>query len=216
MTSIENHVSYALGNAQVKKWPFSHFYVENAFPHDFYRQMLGFLYKKEDYQGGTQYKGRKFADNSMIPGLEFMLGPEFMKAVITPFQGEFNRRFVGKTFTPRVDLRLIRDGKGYSIGPHTDAAWKVLSLLFYLPDDYSHQECGTSLYVPKQRGKVCPGGPHHKFEDFNLVTTVPYRPNSCMGFWKTENSWHGVEPVEADFNRDVLLYNIYEATPNGN
>jgi hypothetical protein len=209
MTSIENHVSYALGNANVKKWPFSHFYVENVFPQEFYDQILDTLREKSDFHGGTKYKGRTFADESIIPGTEFMLQGPFLRLILSLFPKEFAMRFPHGTFKPDVELRLIRDGKGYSIGPHTDAPWKVISLLFYLPADCSHAECGTSIYVPKDRDRTCAGGPHHKFDEFEQVVTAPYVPNACLGFWKSDNSWHGVEPVTADFDRDILLYNVY-------
>ena len=53
------------------------------------------------------------------------------------------------------------------------------------------------------------GSTHHKREQFDLLLTMPYRPNTVFAFLKTPNSFHGVEPVLArDVRRDLLLYGI--------
>jgi hypothetical protein len=47
------------------------------------------------------------------------------------------------------DLKLVNDKKNYGLGPHTDKLSKVISVLFYLPKDSTHQGTGTSIYIPK-------------------------------------------------------------------
>lgn len=212
LPDVEGHVLYALRNAQVKEWPFPHFYVEEVFPEDFYQTMVRELVGKADYkevQG--KYHGRTFAAQSCLPGLEWMAGERFLREVCAIFARHVKERFEGRNSGIYGDVRLIRDCKGYFIGPHTDAQWKVVSLLFYMAVDGWFQEHGTSVYLPKDRSFRCKGGPHHKFEAFDLIHTAPYLPNSCFGFFKTDNSFHGVEPIDADFRRDVLLYNVYES-----
>ena len=81
--------------------------------------------------------------------------------------------------------------------------------LFYLPRDESQSHLGTSIYVPEDAGFACPGGPHHPFELFRRVYTMPYVPNTLFAFLKTQNSFHGVEPLTgAAVRRDLLLYDI--------
>jgi hypothetical protein len=42
------------------------------------------------------------------------------------------------------------------------------------------------------------------------VATAPYLPNSLFGFVRTDNAFHGVEPViDLDARRDLLLYNLF-------
>lgn len=209
---IEGHVAYALRNAQVKNWPFPHFFAENVFPEDFYRGLVRELAQKDDFQAlEGRYNGRTFGKTDEFAGLAFMHEKPFLKHVCHIFKEAMQQRFKGEKTAVYHDLRLVRDGKGYSIGPHTDASWKVVSLLFYLPEDSFYSQCGTSLYLPKIFPEfTCPGGPHHDFADFKRIYTAPYIPNSCFGFFKTDNSFHGVEPLEYDFRRDVLLYNVYE------
>jgi len=205
-------LAYNLRNTTVRKYPFPHFFAEDVFPYDFYDELLTSLPPASDYSTGkSNYNGRLFADPSEAQELEFMKTHAFMVHVLNLFSTWHSSRYASNP-APEffTDLRFIRDGKGYKIGPHTDAPWKVVSLLFYLPKDYSLQELGTSIYVSKDPTFLCNGGPHYPFEQFERVFTAPFQPNSCTGFYKTANSFHGVEPITIPCTRDVLLYNIYD------
>ncbi len=206
--AVKEHMLYALRNAELKTWPFPHFYERNVFPHYFYEEIQQFLAKTREYKG-TDYENRKFASDSMIPGLEFMKSREFLQNILSIFPKQASERLGNTKAQVYLDLRLVRDGINYAIGPHTDATWKLVSLLFYLPSEWEYAEYGTSLFVPKDPTFRCEGGPHYPFEPFEKVYTAPFYPNSCLGFWKTNNSFHGVEAIPVQFDRDVLLYNIY-------
>ena len=208
------HTIYNLRNANVKTYPFPHFYVEKVFPSNFYWDLLESLPASDDYhKGDKEYAGRRFADPNDNPYLAFMKSKQFLWAMLDIFHDGVLQRFPDGKLQLSTDLRLVRDGKDYHIGPHTDAAWKMISLLFYLPPDDRLRKYGTSIYTPKDKNFRCPGGPHYPFEPFNLVTTAPFLPNTCFGFWKTDNSFHGVEPIDVECQRNVLLWNCYEAKP---
>lgn len=205
------HLKYKLLNSTVHQYPFAHFHAKNVFPVEFYDSIQRSLPTLDGYSThGTSYKGRKFAAPIKNGPLGFLLTDEFAKTIITLFLPEFRHRFPTGTFESKMDLRLVLDGENYSIGPHTDAPWKIVSLLFYLPRDLTLQDLGTSIYTPRDPEFRCPGGPHHKFEDFNLIWTAPYLPNSCFGFFKTDRSFHGVQPITRPCRRDVLLWNLYD------
>jgi hypothetical protein len=109
---------------------------------------------------------------------------------------------------------LVEDITKYSLGPHTDSPRKVLTFLFYLPKDESQSHLGTSIYIPKDGTYTCPGRPHYGFENFQRVVTMPFKPNTLFAFVKTDNSFHGVEPVtDPDTKRWLLLYDIYHRQP---
>lgn len=210
MNDVLAHMAYRISNAVIQPWPFPHIYVQDVFPWDFYQNLLANL--PPTYSTGVKdYKGRKFAE-STPDMLSFMNDNEFTKIAVRPFKPWIIQRSLNKVFT---DLRLIRDQQNYAIGPHTDAAWKVLSLLFYLPPDGTLWEHGTSLYVPKDPTFRCPGGPHHAVERFTRVHTASFLPNSMIAFFKTDYSFHGVEPITIPCQRDVLLWNLYDRSPNG-
>lgn len=205
---VLNHLCYRIRNAAIRQWPFPHFYIEEIWPERFYKELLASLPAAEGYHSGSaNYNGRKFAEIE----LEGLKSDDFLRANVCAFEPWFRKRFPEGKFTPDQDLRLVLDSQNYSIGPHTDAPWKILSLLFYLPEDYALERLGTSIYLPKDRDFRCPGGPHHKFDLFERVYTAPFRPNSLFGFFKTDFSFHGVEPITIACRRDVLLWNLYDA-----
>jgi hypothetical protein len=104
---------------------------------------------------------------------------------------------------------VVQDRTNYVLGPHTDSPLKVVSFLFYLPADAALPHLGTSMYVPKDPSFTCPGGPHHAFENFDRLLTIPYVPNTLFGFMKTPNAFHGVEPItDENVERALLLYDI--------
>lgn len=210
--NVKEHVIYALRNARINTYPFPHFFAREVFPEEFYwREIIGNLKGSEEYKTmGGNYSARFFGPTEIPKGLEFMAEDDFMHEVMMIFYPWYKKRYGEKSCKVSTDLRLIRDEKGYQIGPHTDAAWKLVSLLFYLPQTYSNRECGTSIYLPNAKGFRCAGGPHYDFEGFREAYRAPYEPNTCFGFWKTDNSFHGVEPITKDFNRDVLLFNLYD------
>lgn len=207
--NLQRHVTSALQGATKFRVPFPHFFVENVFPADFYNELMQILDAKEDFHA-EKFANRTFADEIGIPAFDFMREVGFLKAMLHLFPGEAQNKFGNGNALFSRDVRLIRDSKNYKIGPHTDTPTKVLSLLFYLPSEPHYHECGTSVFVPREEGFTCAGGPHYGFDGFREVWRAPFFPNSCFGFWKTNNSFHGVNPLPVQFRRDVLLYNIYQ------
>lgn len=205
---IAEHVTTALQDAKVLRNPFPYFYAKNVFPTDVYAQIQEILADKKDFHS-EKFANRTFADEIGIPQVDFMKTSNFALDILHLFFPEMEEKFVGTKTQFEWDLRLIRDQQHYKIGPHTDAPWKVISLLFYLPVDGQHSDYGTSIYVPKDPTFTCEGGPHYPFEPFTKVWTAPFAANTCLGFWKTNKSFHGVEPIPVNFQRDVLLFNIY-------
>ena len=106
------------------------------------------------------------------------------------------------------DTILVSDTQNYSIGPHTDHPKRLLSLLFYCPNDKTLEKHGTSLYRPKKENYLCDGFRHHLFENFENVSTMPFHPNHLLIFPRTSNSFHGVEALDtSNINRNLLITN---------
>ena len=130
---------------------------------------------------------------------EWLTGDGFVATLLARFKDPWLRERFGALDLQRVsrEVKLLRDRRGYALGPHTDGPNRIASIMFYLPADESRAGLGTTFYRPKDPSFRCPGGPHHRFEDFELVRSVPYVPNAMVCFLKTDWSFHGVEPVEA-------------------
>ena len=230
---VEQHVLYQIFNAPVRTYPYPHIYVENVFPEDFYREL------RSNWPDGSAFvplaaTGRvpqgAYPERFVIPvspeGIatltpdrrpfwdgfgQWFAGHDFCMAMIEKFESEVMERLGNDiaTCTYGADVLAVRDLTNYSIGPHTDAPHRLLSMLFYCPDDASLSHLGTSLYVPREAGFVCEGGPHYKHDRFDLVKTMEYKPNTLFAFVKNDHSFHGVEPIgDPEVLRDILLYDI--------
>jgi hypothetical protein len=229
----EEHVLYQIANATMREYPYAHIYVENVFPDDFYAQLranwpdassLVSLADTGRVSKGT-YRER-FVMPFTVAEIDklnaerrpfwkefasWLLTQRFMTAMIDKFEPYVKERFGDGIYECgfAADTLIVRDHTTFNIGPHTDAPHRLLSLLFYCPDDDALKHLGTSIYVPRDPDFRCPGGPHYPHDRFHKVRTMEYKPNSLFAFIKNDRSFHGVEPIgDRDVLRDILLYDI--------
>jgi hypothetical protein len=232
-SAVEQHVIYRIANAPLRDYPYPHLYLESVFPDEFYRSIRRYwpdaasLVSLAD--SGRVSPGA-YPDRFILPFVQeeleklpqdkrdfwrdfgsWFLGERFMRVLLQKFGLDVRRRFakaIGR-HSFAVDSLIVRDRVNYKLGPHTDTPSKLLSLLFYCPDDDSTKHLGTSIYEPMDHAFRCPGGPHYPHDRFIRVATMDYRPNSLFAFFKTDNSFHGVEPItDGGVLRDLLLYDI--------
>lgn len=224
------HAEYRIANAPVQPYPYPHFYLRDVFPPNFYAELQRNLPDAQALARLGQWgRAQGYPERSIMK-----LGGE-RPAALSESQHLFWRRLAQWAFSGRLgslvlgkfnaivdqrlqemsglevtdELLLVHDRTHYSLGPHTDSPVKVISLLFYLPADDHLAPYGTSIYAPKDPAFTCPGGPHHAFEGFDRLATMPFLPNSLFGFVKTDNSFHGVEPfLEPGAGRWLLLYDL--------
>jgi hypothetical protein len=228
---VEPQLAYNLANAAIRGFPYPHLYVPDVFPAHFYAEIQANMPEPVDMLPISEarpisgYKERfvleiagQHAERLPDGKKQFwkafsswLLSGHIRELVLAKFAPIIQQRFKGQPDVQFYDeALLIQDMTDYKIGPHTDAARKVVSLLFYLPKDESQAHLGTSVYLPKDPRFTCPGGPHHSFDKFVRVATMPFKPNSLFAFVKTDRSFHGVEPVrDPGTRRWLLLYDIY-------
>ncbi len=143
-----------------------------------------------------------------------VLDAEFAETLVAHFHDQIAARLAaeGSPWPTEIkrDLLLVRDSSSDGVKIHTSDPKNLLTLLFYLPEDDRYAECGTSLYLPKARAFRCWGGPHYPFAAFDRVWTAPFLPNSLFLFVKTNDSFHGVAPIQiAGLRRDLMLFYIH-------
>lgn len=236
--SALSHVVERLGTAEVVSEPFAHYYLENVFPDDYYRQLLAHLPESTVYENlfevttlkldHFRHRDQRDLDQgwtrSLPPELkdfwdhfdEWFLGPELASAVLSSFSAQLNERFGCEESWPEaaVESQLIRHRAGYFLGPHSDLYTKLVVLLIYLAPDRSAEHLGTSLYRPRDPAFSCPNSNHYPFADFVRVKTAPYRPNSLLAFFRSDISFHGLDPLSeqdvAGSGRDVIQYTLHD------
>lgn len=232
-SGAEEHVIYQITNTPIREYPYPHIYVDEIFPPDFY-SALRHNWPEASHLVSLQKTGRvpegAYPERFVMPLREaevhklpeehrrfwtgfadWVLKGQFLYALIDKFAPFIHKRFgtdMGKVeFSPEV--LVVRDHTNYKIGPHTDAPHRLLSLLFYCPDDDRMKHLGTSIYAPIDPEFRCEGGPHYPHHMFKKITTLDYKPNTLFAFFKTDHSFHGVEPIlDTDVLRDLILYDI--------
>ncbi len=230
------HAAEAIAAAQIREQPFPHLYIEQIFPPDFYARMREMLPAFEAYErlrdtgrvGGAYSSARLvlIPDEASLASLAApqatfwrdlfaaLLTEDFARVILTRFAELISERFAAEPEGAERNLFvtwesfLIRDRASYALGPHTDAQRKLVSMLFYLARDHEHPDLGTSFYAPLDPAFVCPGGPHHSFDGFRHLCTLPYVPNTLAAFPKSNRCFHGVEPVADGFERDLLFFDL--------
>ena len=230
--NIKDFVFESIGKTPIETDPFPHLYVNNVFPADFYATLIEMMPSDEEYHESSSVrtnnayslKSRKRISLSKCEHeslgtekrvfwddlKEFLTSNEFTLLFVEKFKDQLLKRYTQLNTTTR--LELLKDSTGYRISPHTDAMHKIFTILFYLPSSYTMRHLGTSIYTPKEKGFVNEEGIQLNFEEFDTYRKVDYLPNSIFCFMKTDNSFHGREPiVDQDVRRDLLNCSIQHA-----
>ncbi len=121
------------------------------------------------------------------PGFETlvneMLGPELQDAMADRFQMTLDQYFRIVTVRGRVGSH---DG-----GVHTDATWKIISVLLYLNESW--EDAGGRLRLLRDENV-----------NHTAIEIVP-KWGTLLAFRRADNSWHGHLPAEGE--RRVLQLN---------
>jgi len=130
--------------------------------------------------------------------IDIFTAPAIADAMVAKFAPTLAERF-GDAMPELVAVPILyRDHPGYRIGVHPDAASKIATLQFYLPEDESQLHLGTSFHKRTAAG-------------FERLKTNAFRPNAAYAFVRTEQSWHSVDelgPDEAVRNTIALTFYI--------
>lgn len=238
MTTPLHHFVDRLREAKVVLDPYPHFCLDNILPDDYYREVLENLPANTSYENLYEvttlkldhFRHRDQRDmndgwTNDLPAQQkefwddfdsWFLGVDLAQAVLETFPNQMSSRFGAQNEWPAVSVesQLIRHRPGYFLGPHSDLHTKLVVLLIYLAPDESTAHLGTSLYRPKDPNFSCPNSTHYQFEDFVKVKTAPYKPNSMLAFFRSDVSFHGLEPlVDSDVQhsgRDLIQYVLYD------
>ena len=223
---VKGSLIFSILNAADRIYPFPHFYCSDVFPKFFYDKILKNLPDQNCFINNvdkgavrvgnkdslTAYNSRSVIHlnsdeifkiekskqpfwiefNDVLKSSDFMVA--FFRKYLKHLKARCGVELDNAQIYPKIDL--IWDSRDYALGPHTDSPEKIAVLIIYLPNSDQNPHLGTSIYVPNEPNFVCYGGPHYNRNNFTRVFTAPFLPNSAFGFFKTNNSFHGVEPVK--------------------
>jgi hypothetical protein len=223
-SEITSHLVYQILNAPIRQYPFPHFFNTGMFPDAFYAEILKQIPEKTSYQKLIE-QGQVFVPPEDVDVFEqrsvielkrdhnkiideskrsfwleltkILSSREFLVPLTMAFKPWIIDRFgegVNLTFDAQIDL--IRDSEKWALDPHTDQSVNIVVILLYLPPDDTTSHLGTSIYTPKNPGFTCEGGKRYRRSEFNCANTLPYLPNSAVGFFKNNSSFHGVESMK--------------------
>ena len=122
--------------------------------------------------------------------------PLFKRAVFDKLAPDLADRFgIDKSAVAGIDCAyeviLFRDTDDYRIKPHPDGLNKIVTMQFYLSEDESLVDLGTSLY--RSNGLLR--------RSFHEVKRFPFKPNSAFAFAVSDSrirkSWHGRDRLTA-------------------
>lgn len=222
------HFVNRIETATLIQTPFPYVYIDNIFPQDFYEKLLEMKPSKQQMKSIAEtgrttkhYQNRmsfEFDDEFIaslsgrqrcfVVGLRsWLLGEAVLTSLLTLFHAGIKAQRI-KKLVPSTRALFMKDCRGYAIAPHTDVPLRLISAVIYIPSDSNHSHLGTSVYQPIDQQFTCSGEKHHQFDGFKSVDRMPYRPNSAIFFLKTHNSFHGVEPMNEDYERDSICYMV--------
>ncbi|MBI1190523.1 MAG: hypothetical protein GC200_07585 [Tepidisphaera sp.] len=219
------HVKYMIANTPVRPYPFPHMQVNGVFPEYYYRQMLanypaaGFFESRiEGYPERGTIELHDPASVARLPRQQ----RDFWQWFMNSFGSRDFMSFVLECYAPVLGPRfghsvkpvayLFRDTGGYGIGPHTDTLKKVVTMLFYLPEDESQRGAGTSIVVPTDaKGYSHHPTGHESWDAYRPAKTIEFLPNTLASFLVTDRSLHAVRPTPPGSVRQSLQFFICQA-----
>jgi len=183
--------------------PFSHFYVKNVISDAKYTELLSLVPSSTESYQKAPYTGHRY--QKILPSNMWRIIENTMFHYITLCLKEYNMENETKYIT--ISPTLLKDSKGYSFEPHTDTIDRKIIFMYYIPVDNSKSAYGTSMYEPKNKQFTYEDikGTTHPRENFNLIETAPYLPNTMLGFGISNKSFHGFELMDVDYIRNSII-----------
>jgi hypothetical protein len=234
--ALRDHLVAKVQGAALERDPFCHFYMEGVFPAEMYPVLLRSFPRKELYEplnlrrwaraDGTSTRDLFYftpENLSKLPDevaalwravLRALFDGPFKRALFTRLAPDMAERF--GTTEERVpdlacvfDLCLARDTEDYRIKPHPDGLNNLVTMQFYLPEDETNLDLGTSVY---RRHKRFLGG------SFEEVKRFPFKPNSAYAFAVSDSpartSWHGRDLLSGFTGvRNTMILSFRQTSP---
>ncbi len=205
---LEDDICRKLSKVELSTTPYPHFFAEDFFTPLVYKQIRSLLPDDDCYEYNSRQpslKSRRHFNldpsrlelliqtkrNFWVALFNALTGERFTGEMKRKFKYYLLKRYGNLNFETKTRVELIRDTCEWEIQPHSDHPSKVFTLLFYLPEDNSLYNYGTSVYMPKDQSFVDDRGTRFPYEKFLEYKRFNFIPNSVFAFMKNERSFHG-------------------------
>lgn len=135
---------------------------------------------------------------------------------VTSRTSPLNRLRRTREISARFEFSMMGADGGYIL-PHTDAQNKLITLVVAMMPDGEWDTAwggGTEILRPRDRRQTFNRVNRYlKFDEVELIKHWDFKPNQCVVFVKTFNSWHAVSPMTGPSDgvlRKTLTINIEE------
>jgi hypothetical protein len=210
---LRDHLVSKVREAPLDTDPFCHTYIEQVFPASLYPSLLRNLPPPDLYAplnprrwvraDGTSTRDMFYLTPENLAKLPCEVRAVWRSVLNALTDGQFKKALFGRLARDMAerfnitedrvpdlacvyDLSLVRDTEDYRIKPHPDGLNNLVTMQFYLPEDESNLDLGTSVY---RRLKRLIGS------SFEEVKRFPFKPNSAYAFAVSQGpkrtSWHG-------------------------
>ena len=226
MTSAYNAVWHSINRISQEKviaHPFPHMEIDDIFPESFYRILQARVPSYTFFENENENVIRLDILNDPAGGGVWSTifetkAPEKEQRFWADFEeAYFREEFINALLLkfeafPEEEVymcgRICVDRLHSGLGPHTDRFDKIVSLIFHIPaKPINHPGCETIILKPKDPN-LKPTDEHYKFDEFNEVKRISYRPNKlfCFQVLRDVNgvsSFHGYHQ-DADVDRRTI------------
>ena len=238
---IARHMAERIRGCVPTDLPYQHFHLTGAFPDDIYAEMRRNMPPREAYlpiniKRWKNSAGQSTRDRLALSDGEMGRVPENIRAIWEDVTAALTSRELQQAFYSvlRKDIALrlkcpiddvleqyaypsvllVRDFEEYYLKPHPDGQPRVVTVMFYLADEDSPTDLGTSMYRQRPLISRLLGG---RFEE---VGNFPYLPNSVAVFAVNDTpertSWHGRELITgpSTVRNSLILSYLSESRPD--
>ena len=220
-------------NVSIRHQPYTVFYIRDLVHPQFYsslaetfpllsrfryRETLGNKYLLTELEGQPYYdfvdahpQWREFYDE--IKSIDFR--EQVLSFVRSHTNGSSTDDRAADSFTSRFEFSALPTNGG-SQRPHTDSPRKVITLVLSLMKEGEWNPNwggGTSICRPKDETLHSNySNQYLDFDDVEVIDTLPFIPNGCVMFVKTDVSWHCVTPInlpDSSAMRKTVAISLY-------
>jgi hypothetical protein len=234
---IGRHISQAIGSATMHTDPFEHIVVEHVLPPEVYELVLAAMPPEVFFDDHDPIKRNlvlpiifgpalarhvwNFVDGTVAARL---IRPAIVAKFHEPLQQHYDTVF-GSPFRAQANAmphvsgsgRLMLRRRGYHLPPHRDPKRSLLTCLLYLARPGDSETHGTQLFrvlddrEASYKQTYYPGADGARCE---LVTVVPFRPNTMLVFLNSRGAHGATIPADAGESVERYSYQFYVAPEN--